>query len=66
MEEGPRESRGPSMLLEAPVGSGGVRRVATSRLPAAVGVYILPFIVVAGNVIMPIAIVAGWVPDFVR
>ena len=28
--------------------------------------YILPFIVVAGNVIMPIALAAGWVPDFVR
>lgn len=29
MEEGPRESRGPSVLLDASVGSGGVWRVAT-------------------------------------
>ena len=28
--------------------------------------YILPFIVVAGNVVMPLAIAFGWVPDFSR
>ena len=28
--------------------------------------YILPFIVVAGNIIMPIAIALGWLPDFAR
>ncbi|WCZ37887.1 succinate dehydrogenase cytochrome b subunit [Corynebacterium jeddahense] len=28
--------------------------------------YILPFIVVLGNVVMPIAIMCGWLPDFSR
>lgn len=28
--------------------------------------YVLPFIVVIGNIVMPIAIAFGWVPDFAR
>ena len=28
--------------------------------------YVLPFIVVVGNIVMPIAIALGWVPEFSR
>lgn len=28
--------------------------------------YVLPFIVVVGNIVLPIAIALGWVPEFSR